>query len=136
MAPLITPRRLVMAALMRGPATRHITTSRNPKVITSQKNWLEKVVVSNGGKPPSCLGTSVVAVAGGLSIIDGRSLEQNDHRDQQAEQAGGFAQRETEQHVGILALGGAGIAQRPRQIATEHIADADAGADQRDAGEA
>jgi len=48
-----------------------------------------------------------------LSIIDGRSLEQNDHRDQQAEQAGGFAQRETEQHVGVLALGAPGMRSAP-----------------------
>ena len=59
---LIAPRRLVMAPLMRGPATRHSTVNRNAKVIASQKNWLANVVVSNGGKPPSVLGASVVAV--------------------------------------------------------------------------
>jgi len=53
MAPLMAPRRLVMAALMRGPATRHITVNRKAKVTVSQKSWLGKVVVSKGGKPPA-----------------------------------------------------------------------------------
>src|SRR5262245_55788639 len=46
---------------MRGPATRHKTANRNANVITSQKIWLGKVSVLNGGKPaPSGLaGTSV-----------------------------------------------------------------------------
>src|SRR4051812_12639680 len=129
MAPLIMPRRLVMAPFMRGPATRHSTVNRNAKQIASQKNWLGNVVVSNGGKPPSVLGASVVAVWAVPSAI---LREQDDQRDDQAEQAGGFAQREAQQQVGGLAGGGARIAQRARQIAAEHVADADAGADQGD----
>src|SRR6185503_16530018 len=123
---------LVMAPLMRGPATRHNTVNRNAKQIASQKNWLGNVVVSNGGKPPS-LGASVVAVWAVCSAI---LREQDDQRDDQAEQAGGFAQREAEEQVGGLAGGSARIAQRARQIAAEHVADADTGADQGDTGNA
>src|SRR5882672_1348843 len=106
MALLMTPRRLVMAPLMRGPATRHNTVNRNANVIASQKNWLGNVLVSNGGKPPSFLGASVVAVwAVSSAILVLR--EQDDQRDNQAEQAGRFAQREAQQQVGGLAGGGA-----------------------------
>src|SRR5471030_1725004 len=133
MAPLITPRRFVMAPLMRGPATFHNTVNRNANVTASQNSWLGKVVVSNGGKPPSFLGASVVAWVTGSATM---SAEQDDQRDDQAKQAGRFAQRETQQQVGGLGRGGARIAQRARQIAAEHIADADAGPDQCDTGDA
>src|SRR5882672_4893813 len=112
MALLMTPRRLVMAPLMRGPATRHSTVNRNANVIASQKNWLGNVLVSNGGKPPSFLGACVVAVV--VPCSSTILAEQDDQRDHQAEQAGRFAQRETQQQVGGLARGGARIAQRAR----------------------
>src|SRR5579883_2422550 len=134
MAPLMAPRRLVMAALMRGPATRHRTTNRN--VTASQKSWLGKVSVLNGGKPAaSCLaGTPVVAVvAAGSAILE---REQDQERDDQAEQTGGFAKRKAQQEVGGLGGGSARIAQGARQVGAEHIADADTGADKRDTGQA
>src|ERR1700760_3618674 len=115
---------------MRGPATRHSTTNRKPKVIASQKNWLGKVSVLKGGKPAGSWppGAPVVAVvAAGSAILE---REQDQQRDDQAEQAGGFAQRETQQQVGGLGSGGARIAQRARQVRAEHVADADTGADQ------
>src|SRR2546430_185168 len=131
MAPLIMPRRLVMAPLMRGPATRHNTVNRNANVIASQKSWLGNVLVSNGGKPSSFLGACVVAVWGSAIL-----REQDDQRDDQAEQAGSLAQRKAQEQVGSLAGGGARIAQRARQIAAEHVANADAGTDQGDTGNA
>src|ERR1044071_9161371 len=123
-----------MAALIWGRAPRHITTNRKTKVTASQKNWLGKVVVSNGGKPPSFLGTSVVSVVAPCSSTV--SAEQDNQGHNQAEQAGSLAQREAEQQVGGLGGGGARIAQRAREIGAEHIADADTGADQGDTGNA
>ena len=59
MSALIVLRRLVITPLMRGPATRHSTTNRKANVTTSQKIWLGKVSVLNGGNPPgACLGAS------------------------------------------------------------------------------
>src|ERR1700754_3508287 len=133
MAPLMVPRRPVMAALILGPATRHITTNRNTKVTASQKNWLGKVVVSNGGKPPSFLGTSVVCVVSPCSSTV--LAEQDDQGHDQAEQTGRFAQREAQQQVGGLGGGSARIAQRAGEIAAEHVADADARAHESDTGD-
>src|SRR5262249_15144087 len=128
----MAPRRLVITPLMRGPATRHRTTNRKAKLITSQKIWLGNVSVLKGGNPPSCFGTSVVACSGSAMDV---LREEDDQRDDQAEQAGRFAKREAEQQIGGLGGGGARIAQRAREVGAEHIADADTGADKRDAGD-
>src|SRR6201996_4452525 len=133
MSALMVPRRLVMTPLMRGPATRHSTTNRKAKLIASQKIWLGDVSVLKGGNPPSCFGTSVVACSG--SAMDGLR-EEDDQRDDQAEQAGRFAEREAQEQIGGLGRRGARIAQRARKVRAEHIADADTGANQRDAGDA
>src|SRR5215469_18242630 len=132
MSALMVPRRLVITPLMRGPATRHNTTNRKAKVTTSQKIWLGNVSVLKGGKPPSCFGASVVACSGAAMEI---LREEDDQRDDQAEQTGRFAERETKQQVGGLRGGSARIAQRAREVGAEDIADADTGADQRDAGD-
>src|ERR1700733_8619967 len=115
---------------MRGPATRHITTNRKANVITSQNTWLGYDSVLNGGKPPlfgSCWTVSVVA-AGASCIL----AEHQDEGDNQTEQTLRFAKGEAEQQVGVLGLRGARIAQRTFDIAAEHVADADAGAGERD----
>src|ERR1700761_696354 len=136
MSALMTPRRLVITPLMRGPAIRHITTNRKAKHTTSQKIWLGKVSVLKGGKPPgACLGVSVLACSGSAAIK--RVLrEEDDQRDDQAEQTGRFAERKAQEQVGGLGRRGARIAQRARKVRAEHIADADTGANQRDAGDA
>src|SRR5215469_10736765 len=134
MSALMALRRLVITPLMRGPAIRHSTTNRTAKLTTSQKIWLGKVSVLKGGKPPgACLGVSVEACSGSAMTL---LREEDDQRDDQAEQARRFAQRKAQEQVGGLGGGGAGIAQGARKIGAEHIADADAGADQRDAGDA
>src|SRR5689334_8626426 len=136
MAPLMALRRLVMAPLMRGPATRHSTVNRKAKVIASQNNWLGNVVVSKGGKPAALCSAPVDSVVLPSAIGAVLEREQDQERDDQAEQAGRFAQREAEQQVGGLGGGGTRVAQRARQIRAEHVADADTGADQGDTGQA
>src|ERR1700754_3595549 len=117
MSALMVPRRLVMTPLMRGPATRHSTTNRKAKLIASQKIWLGNVSVLKGGNPPSCFGTSVVACS--CSAMDGLR-EEDDQRDDQAEQAGRFAEREAQEQIGGLSGGSTRIAQRAREIGAEH----------------
>src|SRR5690242_13778472 len=121
MSPWMAPRREAITPWMRGPATRHSTTNRNPNVIASQNSWLGKVVVSNGGKPAPSFwaGTSVVAVVAASAMLKSER-EQDQQRDDQAEQAGRFAQREAEEQVGGLAGGSARIAQRAREVRAEH----------------
>ena len=121
-----------------GAAASQTTTNRKANVTTSQNIWLGNVDVSNGGKPPDPsweAGCSVVAFMEPASIIR-RLREQDDERDHQTEQAGRFAQREAEEQVRGLSGGGTRIAQRAREVAAEHVADADTGADESDTGKA
>src|ERR1700722_18781205 len=62
------------------------------------------------------------------------SGERGDSSDPGTEKSRRFTEGETEQEVGCLAGGRTGIAQGARQVGAEHVADADAGTDERHAG--
>src|ERR1700733_14991488 len=113
---------------MRGPANRHSTTNRNANVTVSQKIWLGNVCDLNGGQTPPW-GTVVPLVRLAVSAISG---VHQDERDQQAEQSLQFAKRVTDIEVRELALGGTRIAQCSGNVVSEHDADADTGAHERD----
>jgi len=68
--------------------------------------------------------------------FDAVTLSEALERKALSEQTGGLAQREAQEQVGGLGGGSARIAQRARQVGAEHVADADAGADQGDTGNA
>src|SRR5437763_13093495 len=103
-----------------GTATFHITISNATNVTVSQKIWLGYVDVLNGGKPPLLCSATVPVVVSGAAIRRKSSGEQKDQRDEQTEQALQLAKRVADVQVGELRRGGAGIAQRARNVIAEH----------------
>src|SRR5262245_59589844 len=97
-----------------------------PKVIKSQMSC---------GAQSSGLSCGMVVLAR-LRTPSKLEHEQDDQRHHEAEQASGLCKGEAEQKIGELRRGGGGVAQSALQIVTEDRADADAGADKRDRGEA
>src|SRR6266571_9529117 len=104
------------------------------KVTASQTSWDAKVSFWNGGKPglwpPE--GTSVCALVASAIF----KCEQQQERDQQREDAERLGDREAEDQVAELALGGRRIAQGGGEVVAEDRADADARAAHADAGNA
>src|SRR5690606_20865402 len=65
-----------------------------------------------------------------------KSAEEDDQRDEKTEEAGRLGKSKADQQVRELPRSSRRIAQGARQIVAEDVADADAGADERGAGEA